>query len=161
MTINEPAQTIDYIDFFPNRQSRILDQALPLFEKGHTFTEISNITGIPEATIRQKIQKHLGSSEYTTAMEKRRKRALPSQAPYGFAKVGGQLLRDPREWHIVELMARLYKSGQSFNTIAKTLNEKAIPTRKAAVGRHDMVKKIIFRNLHSKQLKNGSPRRAI
>lgn len=145
-TIDEPRERTVIIPFSFKFDQRISEKALELFKKGFSYREISKRLGPAEATIRQKIQRQLGPSKYAKILEDRKKNYLPKQAPYGYMKVGPELVRHPQEWQIVKTIFELCKEGQKPSKIAKILEERKIRTRKGATWRASIIKSVLTRN---------------
>ncbi len=81
-------------------------------------------------------------------------------AKSSYCYLEGELVKEPREYKVVIEMERLWQAGRSLRAIARTLNERKIPTRQSKTWRHEVVKKIIERhereNLKTKGEKYGN-----
>lgn len=53
--------------------------------------------------------------------------------PFGYRLDGDRLVRDRREYRLIQRMAKLQKHGRSLQAIADTLNKGGIPTKKGGV----------------------------
>ena len=70
--------------------------------------------------------------------------------PFGYCYLEGKLVVDPREYKVVLEMFRLWRSGLSLRAIARSLNDRKIPTRFGKSWKHEVIKHIIER--HQKDL---------
>jgi site-specific DNA recombinase len=66
--------------------------------------------------------------------------------PYGYVVVGGKLVENPKEQQLVQRVLTQWRSGKSFNAIAKTLNGQGVRTRSGKIWEHSIVRSIIQRN---------------
>lgn len=71
--------------------------------------------------------------------------------PYGYAYLDGQLVRDPKEYKIVQEIYRQWDKGLSFRAISRFLNGRNYFTRRGSSWKHELIKKIIER--HEQSLK--------
>jgi hypothetical protein len=73
-------------------------------------------------------------------------------APYGYARIAGDLVEDQKEQRIIQLMIHHRQSGTGFTDIARLLNGKKIRPRTAAQWDGGTVRKIVLR--HNPKPKN-------
>jgi len=82
--------------------------------------------------------------------------------PYGYTYLEGKLVVDAREYKIIHEMYRMWQSGKSLRAIARTLNDRHVPTRFGKSWKHEVIKKIIERHEHDQKKvkggKNGNPK---
>jgi hypothetical protein len=78
-------------------------------------------------------------------MRKKAKTVRIGVSPYGFAWLRGRLVMDPKEIEIVQLIIKLWQSGQKFSAIARHLNGLRKRTRSGSQWEHSLVRKIVLR----------------
>lgn len=66
--------------------------------------------------------------------------------PYGYSRLRGRLVVEPKEIETVRLILNLWQSGQSFSAIAQHLNRHRVKTRKGGTWEHSIVRSIIQRH---------------
>jgi hypothetical protein len=68
-------------------------------------------------------------------------------APYGFARIDGTLLKDPKEQRNIQLILSHWKSGMSFTAIAKELNRLKIKPRMASRWSDTSIRNLVLRQI--------------
>ncbi|WP_040484331.1 recombinase family protein [Lyngbya aestuarii] len=64
---------------------------------------------------------------------------------FGLCSINGELVEDPREQQVIELIRRHHKSGKSLQQIANWLNEKGYKTKRGQQWRRISVKRVLDR----------------
>ena len=77
---------------------------------------------------------------------------------FGQKTVNGQLVEDPKEQHIIDLIRRHHKSGKSLQQIANWLNQNEYKTKRGQQWRRISVKRVLDR-LYGKKTSNSDPKR--
>ncbi|WP_413164919.1 recombinase family protein [Capilliphycus salinus ALCB114379] len=67
---------------------------------------------------------------------------------FGLCSINGELVEEPREQEIIELIRRHHKSGKSLQQIANWLNEKGYKTKRGQLWRRISVKRVLDRLYH-------------
>ncbi|MGB3191617.1 recombinase family protein [Lyngbya sp. PCC 8106] len=67
---------------------------------------------------------------------------------FGLCSINGELVEDPREQQVIELIRRHHKSGKSLQQIANWLNEKSYKTKRGQQWRRISVKRVLDRLYH-------------
>lgn len=145
----------DIIRFFPKSQERIFDVSAPLYEAGYTLREIESKTGFAKSSIRKALTDggltlRVGNRKPTTKV-KRATQASPPVQRYGYARLEGQLVKDPQEYKNVLQILKLWQSGKSLTAIANHLNDRKIPPRRGKRWHHETVHQIIKHENQNKE----------
>lgn len=123
----------DIISFFKNPANSNFAEFLGLYQKGLSLREISEETGFPVSTIRDRlIANNIPLRANKKAIAKnpiRPKRAFWGAIPYGYAVLDGKVVVDPREIKIVRRILALHQKGMSFNATAIWLNNQKVPSK--------------------------------
>ena len=119
---SEPRYPHEIIQYFISINDRIIQKCIPLYEKGLSFRQVSNITGVPASSIFDAMKKQKRTARSVSIARK-------TNPPYGYAWLSGKLVINPVEYQTVELIKNLSDSGMRPYHIEKHLNERAIPTR--------------------------------
>ena len=69
--------------------------------------------------------------------------------PFGYIYLEAKLVINPPEYKVVLEIYRLWKSGQSFRSIASRLNDRKLVTRTGKKWTHEVIKRIV--NRHEQQ----------
>lgn len=64
---------------------------------------------------------------------------------FGLCSINGELVENPREQEVIELIRRHHKSGKSLQQIANWLNEKGYKTKRGQQWRRISVKRVLDR----------------
>jgi Recombinase len=72
--------------------------------------------------------------------------------PYGQTSVNGELVEDPQEQAVIDLIRRHHKSGKSLQQIANWLNEQGYKTKRGQLWKRISVKRVLDR-LYGKSLR--------
>lgn len=67
------------------------------------------------------------------------------QPPYGYGWLGGELVKDPKEYPTIQLIQRLWNQGKDVGEIVRHLNDKGYPTRLKREWGYGVIKGIIKR----------------
>ena len=104
----------------------------------HTYSEISNLIGIPKTTVFRITKIQLKVSTET-------KKLKSGASPYGYVLINGSLVEDPKEQQVIQIIMRRWYSGESFKTIAQFLNSKGFVTKMYKSWSYFSVKTVIER----------------
>lgn len=142
-------QIVEFIQYFDRRSPRIIDIIGPLHLKGLSISEIQNQTDIPRSTIHGVLKKnrHILNPPKKVPFERWR-RGNPGtrrQPPYGFGWLDGELIKDPKEYGVVQLIQRLGKEGRAVGEIVRYLNDKGYRSRLKRDWGYGVVKGILKR----------------
>lgn len=70
---------------------------------------------------------------------------------YGYARLEGQLVKDPTEYKTVLQILNLWKLGKSLTAIAKYLNDQKVSPRRGKRWHHETVHQIIKHETNHKE----------
>jgi DNA invertase Pin-like site-specific DNA recombinase len=65
--------------------------------------------------------------------------------PFGFQAIEGDLVEDPEEQQVIELIRRHHKSGKSLQQIADWLNERGYRTKRGQLWQRISIKRVLDR----------------
>jgi len=88
----------------------------------------------------------------TVLRYKRQNGQVFNHEPFGFVRDGDRLVPDPNELRIVSLVMDLHARGLSFRAIARTLNDRGIPSKRGKQWSHEMVRRLVARALSEKEV---------
>lgn len=154
------SQPHDFIKFYDNSKSRIIDEALPLYQKGLSLREVERVVGIPKSTILSTFNqegvvlrsyRNVPSGSISKAIGSR-----PGKPPFGFSMVEGQRVKDRREWPIVQEILAQWRSGSVPQAIADFLNAKRLLSRTGGRWFAHTVREVIKRQTNKKENPNGN-----
>lgn len=119
------------------------------YQKGCSLREIAKLLGSSRTRVRSEL-KRLGIEVREGGAQATHKRSLKSgkQGPlpyYGFCYFEGQIIKDPREFPILQKIHRLWSRGQSIHQINIELNQAKIPSRKGKTWSWAAVQNIVAR----------------
>ena len=80
---------------------------------------------------------------------KKRLKKLKANPNYGYYVFQGELVKNPKEYPIVQLILSLWKQGRRLFEIRQELMDRKIKSRKGKSWDRNMIKKIIMRELGS------------
>jgi hypothetical protein len=127
----------------------IFAQSAPLYEQGLSLREIADRTGFPKTKIPTELIKGgvaLRPTRVSTRAGLWRARGKAHvRPPYGFCFLEGRFTKEPREYPVLLLIHRLWKSGENANSIAVTLNGKRHRSRMGREWSWNSVRNIIER----------------
>ena len=130
-------------------RQRVFENLVDLYTNGLSLSDIAKQTGKPKTTIRSLLVKagvRIRSSVPAPFSSAIRDSAKTNAAPYfGFCFFQGQVIPDPKEFVILQLIHELWKSGINSNRIADQLNAKKIRPRSAQKWNRNSIVKIINR----------------
>lgn len=72
--------------------------------------------------------------------------------PFGLTSINGELVEEPHEQAVIELIRRHHKSGKSLQQIANWLNEQGYRTKRCQLWKRISVKRVLDR-LYGKSLR--------
>ncbi len=120
-----------------------------------SITDISARTGIKRYTVWKTIKriKKESDSEVSVPYDRWRKgkRRTGARPPFGFCILGGELVRDPKEYPTLLLIFNLWTKGMSVTSIVNLLGEKGLRSRTDKEWSYRVVQSITKR-IDSKEL---------
>ena len=155
---NEPI-LVDFIEFFPKTSIAIYEIVAPLYKKGLSITDIANQTGLKRNSIWNSLQAHKQElrPQNPVPFDRWRKRTgkMNARPPYGYSFFQGEVIKDPKEYPILQLIQNLWKQGLSISSIMLKLNERGSKSRMNKTWSYNVIKSIIKRS------KDGSTKHLI
>lgn len=107
--------------------------ALHLIDMGGQTVDTSSAVGRLFLTMTAgfaEMERSLISERTVSALaHKKENRQVYTSTPYGFDRIGKELVTNQKEQQIIRRMVEWRNSGWSFRAIAKALNEEGIPTK--------------------------------
>jgi hypothetical protein len=123
----------DIIPFFVVRSKDRFAEFRELYEKGLSLREVSNRTAVSISTVRTTLVRNnvqlRAGKKANEKIRKKAQRAFWGAIPYGYCVFDGQIVMDPNEYKVVQMIPAQWQSGRSFNAIAKWLNGQRIPSK--------------------------------
>ena len=100
--------------------------SLHLADQGGCSIDCSSAVGrfmIGQLLLQAEFEKDLTGEKTSYAMKRHQRagRAMSAQAPFGFTRVGKDLVKDESEQQVIEMVQRLHESGESNRAITRTL----------------------------------------
>ena len=100
--------------------------SLHLADQGGCSIDCSSAVGrfmIGQLLLQAEFEKDLTGEKTSHAMKRHQRagRAMSAQAPFGFSRVGKDLVEDENEQQVIEMVQRLHQEGQSNRQITRTL----------------------------------------
>jgi hypothetical protein len=121
----------------------------PLYLTGLLITDIYNQTGIPRSSIHASLRanRHVLRPQKPVSFDRWRKvhGKTRNKLPYGWCFFQGELVKDPREYHVVQLIESLWKQGRTVGEIVRHLNENEYRSRMDRDWGYGVVKGILQR----------------
>lgn len=144
MTISPRLYLIDYIDISSFLKETLFEKAAQIYQSGLSLAQAAQTLLIPKSTLRDTlVAGGMALRPNTSGMDKK-----DVGAPYyGYLRIDGKLIKDPREQKIIRLMISHWQSGMSFNAIAKKFNSQKIKPRTAKEWNNGTIRKIILRTI--------------
>ena len=122
----------------------------PLYQKGLSITDIANQTGLKRTSIWSSLQAHKKELRPQTPVpfDRWRKRTgkVNARPPYGFSFFQGEIIKDPKEYPILQLIQNLWKQGMSIGSIMLKLDERGSKSRMNKPWSYNVIKSIIKRS---------------
>jgi hypothetical protein len=111
---------IDYIDISSFFKETLFEKAAEFYQSGLSLSQVAQTLLVPKTTIRSTlINGGVALRPSTSGMDK-----SEIGAPnFGYVRVDGKILEDPKEQKLIRLMISYWQSGMSFNAIAKKFAE--------------------------------------
>ena len=121
----------------------------PLYKKGLSITDIHKRTGIPRSSIYASLRanKNVLRPQKAVPFDRWRKRhgKTNSHPPYGWCFSEDELVKDIREYPVVQLVESLWKQGRSIGEIVRYLNSKGYRSRRGRDFGYGVIKGIVKR----------------
>lgn len=148
---------LDFIEYFDRRSPRIIEKIGSLYLNGLSITEIHRQTGIPRSTVYASIRTNrhkLRPPPDVPYTRWRRGNPKPRRnPPYGYGWLSGELVKDPKEYPIVQLIESLWKQGRSVGEIVRYLNGRGYRSRLGRDWGYGVIKRI-FRRINNIETKS-------
>ena len=118
--------------------------------------EIAALTGTPKTTVRETLTRaglvlrSFKSGSNVSSQDPNAKRS--GRAPYGFGYLEGSLVKDPKEYPVVQKIIHLWQSGKGQRAIAQILNDQKISTRHGKRWSHGVVGTVLKRHQNKKSI---------
>ena len=142
-------QQHDFTEYFEDSVENIFAQTAPLYLNGHSLKEISAMTGYAYTTIRDQLVKGGVSLRINKSVSSNEvlRRSFKNSAPppFGYCYLDGALIKDQKEYPILQMIDQLRRRGESPTSIANRLNDKKVKTRKGNIWKQPTVYNIIQR----------------
>lgn len=148
--IDEPSQVFDYIDIYSLPTQLIIPEAVRLYQSGLTLREVSKELGISKTKVRATLILQDVVLRPPNGPEQKRipksKRLHTGVTPYGYTRLQGNLVVDPKEIVVVRLILRLRQSGKTLWDIANHLTSQGYKNRSGTAWEHSLVRNVINRH---------------
>lgn len=139
-----PLYFIDNIDISSFCKPTFFKRAAELYESGQSLQQVAQQLDQPKSTVRKTL---LDRGIALRPHPKNQKGNVSGTIPYGFVRIGGELIPDTKEQRIIQLMKNYWQSGNGFMEIARTLNNQKLMPRMARKWDGGTIRKIIARHL--------------
>ena len=122
----------------------------PLYKQGLSITDIADQTGLKRTSIWSSLRAHkeVLRSQAPVPFDRWRKRTgkVNARPPYGFSFFQGEIIKDPKEYPILQLIQSLWKQGMSISSIMLKLCERGSKSRMNKPWSYNVIKSIIKRS---------------
>lgn len=147
-TLSPLLYLIDYIDISSFHREALFEKAAQIYQSGLSLSLVAETLQIPKSTPRDTlVQGGMPLRPTTSGMDKR-----DIGAPnFGHVRIDGKVVKDPKEQKLIRLMVSYWKSGMSFNAIAKKFNDQKVKPRTAKEW-NGTIRKIILRQFLKEKL---------
>lgn len=119
----------------------------PLYKKGLSITDIHKQTGISRSSIHASLRanKHELRPQKAVPFGRGRKRhgKTNTHPPYGWRFSEGVLVKDPREYPVVQLIESLWHQGRTVGDIVRYLNGNGYRSRLGRDWGYGVIKRIL------------------
>lgn len=141
---------LDFIEFLPKTSTAIYEIVAPLYKKGLSITDIADQTGLKRTSIWSSLRAYKEELRPQTPVpfDKWRKRTgkVNARPPYGFSFFQGEIIKDPKEYPILQLIQSLWRQGMSISSIMLKLDERGSKSRMNKAWSYNVIKSIIKRS---------------
>ena len=121
-----------------------------LYKKGLSVTDIANQTGLKRTSIWSSLRTHKQDlrPQAPVPFDRWRKRTgkMNARPPYGFSFFQGEIIKDQKEYPILQLIQNLWKQGMSISSIMLKLDERGSKSRMNKPWSYNVIKSIIKRS---------------
>lgn len=153
LPINELLQAIDFTEFIVKISKRISAEdnqnAAEMYSKGMSLREISKQLGMSKNGVRSsllraghKLREPAPKATHMRSLKSGKQSALPY---YGFCYFEGKIVKDPREFPILQRIHRLWSQGRTIHQINLELNRAKLPSRKGRAWSWAAIQNIVAR----------------
>lgn len=144
------SQPLEYIEFSSSKLSVIIEEAATLYDSGLTLREVARLLGASKTSVRKTLLQQGIVLRPPNGPEQKKisksKRIHIGVTPYGYARLNGGLVVDPKEIVLVRLILRLRQSGKTLWAIAHQLTAQGYKNRSGTAWEHSLVRNIINRH---------------
>lgn len=145
---NRPSP-LDFIEFFQKSSQHLIEILEPLYNQGLSITDIAEQTGLKRHTVWQTLKRHIKRMRNQSAVPfnawSNRNGKTNVKPPYGYSFFQGVIIRDPKEYPILQFIQNQCKQGVSISSIVRKLDEKGIYSRMNKPWSYNVIKSIIQR----------------
>jgi hypothetical protein len=121
----------------------------PLYRQGLSITDIAEQTGLARTSIWNSLRAHKAELRPQDPVPYDRWRQghgkMRARPPYGFSYFQGEIIKDPAEYPVLQLIESLRKQGLSISSIVRKLEAKGIKSRMKKPWSYNVVKATIGR----------------
>ncbi|MBI3558312.1 MAG: recombinase family protein, partial [Deltaproteobacteria bacterium] len=128
----------------------ISEKCIALYATGRNLLQIARETGVPRPNVRQTlieagvaIRTHHSRPDETTIKAEKLQVGV---TPFGYSRLRGRLVVEPKEIETVRLILNLWQAGRSLSAIAQHLDSHGYKTRKGGRWEHSIVRHIVLRH---------------
>jgi hypothetical protein len=143
-------QPLEFIDFYSYKLDGIIAEAASLYASGLTLREVGRLLNVSKSSVRKTLLQQGIVLRPPNGVEQKKipksKRAYVGVTPYGYARLHGTLVVDPKEIVIVRQILKLRQSGKTLWAIAHHLNDQGYKNRSGTPWEHSLVRNIITRH---------------
>lgn len=153
MSISERIYPVDFKEHFFETRNRISSEDAKTiaekYENGCSLRDLAKLFGYSKNKIRsilkrQGLEPRMGTTQATHArpLKSGKQGALPY---YGFYYFEGQIVKDPREFPILQIIHRHWSQGKSIHQINLELNRAKVLSRKGKTWSWAAIQNIVVR----------------
>lgn len=151
--ISERLYPVDFKEHFFKTRNRISSVDAEIiaekYKNGCSLRDLAKLYGYSKSKIRS-ILNHQGLKPRRGITQSTHKRPLTSGKQgalpyYGFCYFEGEIIKDPREFPILQIIHRRWSEGKSIHQINLELNRTKVPSRKGRAWSWAAIKNIVSR----------------
>ncbi len=140
---------LDFIEYYQETSTTIIDIVGPLYSEGLSISDIADQTGLKRHSIWKSLrtQKTKLRPQASVPFERWRKGRGKTKArpPYGYCYFQGEVIKDPMEYPVLQLIHNLWKQGRTISSIIDKLAERGIKSRMNKPWSYNVIKATIKR----------------
>lgn len=143
-------QPLVFIEFRVDSSRGIYDEIAPLYDQGLSISDIADQTGFGRTAIWKTLKTHgidLRPQTPVTFERWRQGRGKTrARPPYGFCYFQGEVIKDPKEYPVLQLILNLKALGESLGGIQRTLEKKKLRSRTGKPWSYNVIKAVASRS---------------